>query len=166
MSEHMLHTNLRCALSEPMLHMTMWWNVRAYITYEYAFYPNLCYVHKFNMSEPMFLIKLWCLVPDLMLQTKMCNVWTYVTHEYEMCSVRTYGTYDKFVCPKECYTRKCDVFSPKMMLLTTMLYVICPIVCYTRKYEVLCPNLCYTWKYVMSELMLHTKIWCLVSELV
>ena len=27
----------------------------------------------------------------------MCNVWTYVKHEYEMCSVRTYGAYEFFV---------------------------------------------------------------------
>ena len=27
----------------------------------------------------------------------MCNVWTYVTHEYEMCSIQAYGTYEHYV---------------------------------------------------------------------
>ena len=26
----------------------------------------------------------------------MCNVWTYVTHEYKMYSIQTYGIYETF----------------------------------------------------------------------
>ena len=76
------------------------------------------------------------LVSDIMLHMKMCNVWTYVTHEYEICSIRAYGTceknyvrtyvthgnimflvpkiamYDNVICPNLYYPRKCDVVYP------------------------------------------------------
>ena len=45
-----------------------------------------------------------------MVNTKMCNVRTYVTHEYEMFSVRTYITYENIICAKLCYTGKYDVW--------------------------------------------------------
>ena len=45
-----------------------------------------------------------------MLHTKMSNVRTYVTHEYEMFSVRTYVTYENVTCPNLCYTQKYDVW--------------------------------------------------------
>ena len=61
----------------------------------------------------------------------MCNVRTYVTHEYEMFSFRTYVTYENIICLN---------------------------LCYTRKYDVWCPNLYYIRKCVMSEQMLHTNI--------
>ena len=45
-----------------------------------------------------------------MLHTKMCNVRTYVTHEYEMVSVRTYVTCENIICPNLCYTRTYDIW--------------------------------------------------------
>ena len=48
-----------------------------------------------------------------MLYMKMCNVLTYVTHEYKMCSVRTYGTYEKFYVRTYVARKKIYVFSPK-----------------------------------------------------
>ena len=53
----------------------------------------------------------------------MCNVLTYVTHEYKMCSVRTYGTYEN------CYVWTYVTHENLMFLvqndveITTMLYV-------------------------------------------
>ena len=94
-------------------------------------------LHTCDMSEPMF--KQFCTKLWIMLHMKMCNVLTYVTHEYKMCSARTYSTYEK------CYVRTyvthetLMVLIKKMMSLTTKLYV--------RTY-----------------CRLPTKIWCLLSE--
>ena len=98
-SEHMLHTNIRCVLSEVMLHTKMWY-VRIYVTNE-----NI-----------MFLF-------DLLLHTKMCNVWTYVyTRMWNVfCPVLWYMR--NILCPNLLYTRKYDVFLSKMMLHMTMLYL-------------------------------------------
>ena len=51
------------------------------------------------------------------------------------------------------------------MYYVTYRNVICTSACYKRKYDVWCPNLYDIRKGVMSEPMLQTKIWCLVSEL-
>ena len=40
---------------------------------------------------------------------KMCNVRTFVTHEYEIFFVHTYVTYENVIWPNLCYTRKYDI---------------------------------------------------------
>ena len=84
------------------------------------------------MTEPMFRTQIWCLVSDFMLHMNVCNVLTYVTHEYKMCSVRTYGTYEKcyfrtYVThenlmsePTVGYPRKYDVFVRAYVTYETM----------------------------------------------
>ena len=44
-------------------------------------------------------------VPKLMLHMKICNVKTYVTHEYEICSVPTNVTYENVKCSNIFCTR-------------------------------------------------------------
>ena len=39
----------------------------------------------------------------------MCNVRTFVTHEYEICFVRTYVTYENVMWPNFWYTQKYDI---------------------------------------------------------
>ena len=48
---------------------------------------------------------------ELMLHTKICNVQTYVTYEYEMCYIRTNVKYENVICPNVGFTRKYDVIS-------------------------------------------------------
>ena len=75
-------------LSKLMLHTKMC-NVRTYVTHEWGvFFPNLRYIRKYNMSEPMLHTKIWCLVSELILYMKMCNVRTHFTHENMMSFVR------------------------------------------------------------------------------
>ena len=57
---------------------------------------------------------------------------------------------------------KC-VTSNHMLHTNVILYSVR--MCYIWKYDVFCPNLYYIRKCVMPGLMLNTKIWCLVSEL-
>ena len=57
----------------------------------------------------MFHTNMRFVLSELMLYAKMCNVRTYVTHEYEICSVQTYVTYENIICPNLCYTRIYDV---------------------------------------------------------
>ena len=91
------------------------------------------------MSEPMLHTKIWCLVSELMLYSKYV-MFEYMLHtNIRLFSVRTNVTYENLLCPN---------------------------ICYTRIWGVLFPNLCYIPKYNMSEPMLYTKIWCLVSELI
>ena len=40
---------------------------------------------------------------------KMCNVRTFVTHEYEIFFVHTYVTYENVIWPNLCYTQKYDI---------------------------------------------------------
>ena len=40
---------------------------------------------------------------------KMCNVRTFVTHEYEIFFVHTYVTYENIIWPNLCYTQKYDI---------------------------------------------------------
>ena len=109
----MLHTNMRCVLSELMLHTKMgnvkinvtheyeMCSTRTYVTYENIIIcPNVCYT---RMGD-YFLF-------NLMLHMQICNdrTYMYVTHEYDMFSVRTYVTYENIICPNLCYTRKYDV---------------------------------------------------------
>ena len=64
-----------------MLHTKMF-NVRTrYTRIQAVFCPNLCYIQKCTMSEHMLHTKLWCLVSELMIHSKMCDIGTYVTHE-------------------------------------------------------------------------------------
>ena len=39
----------------------------------------------------------------------MCNVRTFVTHEYEIFFVHTYVTYENEIWPNLCYTQKYDI---------------------------------------------------------
>ena len=106
-----------------------------------VFCSNLSYIQKCTISEHMFTrkyehTKIGWLVSEIMIHTKMCNVWEFLTNMRfvlseqmlltKMCNVRTYVTHD---------------------------------------YEIFSLNLCYTRKCNMSEPMLHTKIWCLVFAL-
>ena len=100
--------------------------------------PNLLHL-KSVMSEHMLHTNVRLLLSELMLHTKMYNVRTYFTTEYEMFSVRTYVTYENMICLN---------------------------LCYKRKYDVWCPNLYYIIrKCVMSEPIMHRKIWYLLSEI-
>ena len=40
---------------------------------------------------------------------KMCNVRTFVTHEYEIFFVHTYVTHKNVIWPNLCYTQKYDI---------------------------------------------------------
>ena len=40
---------------------------------------------------------------------KMCNVRTFVTHEYEISFVHTYVTYENVIWPNLCYAQKYDI---------------------------------------------------------
>ena len=40
---------------------------------------------------------------------KLCNVRTFVTHEYELFFVHTYVTYENVIWPNICYTQKYDI---------------------------------------------------------
>ena len=39
----------------------------------------------------------------------MCNVQTFVTHEYEIFFVHTYVTHENVIWPNLCYTQKYDI---------------------------------------------------------
>ena len=52
--------------------------VRTYVTYDNVYCPNLCYTRKYDASRL-----------NTRLDAKMCNVGTYVPHEYEICSAQT-----------------------------------------------------------------------------
>ena len=67
------------------------------------------------MSERMLNTKICCLVYELMLNAKMCNVRTYVTHENMMPGVRTL-----------CYIQKCVMF--EHMFHTNMRFVLSELV--------------------------------------
>ena len=145
-------------MSEHMLHEYKMFSVRTLI----------CNIQKYNMSKPMLHMKIWCLLSELILHTKMHNVRTHAAQEIwclvskvmlhtkcvmtehmlhtsmRLFLVQTNATYENVYCPNICYTRIWDVF--------------CSNLGYTRKHNVLCPNLYYIRKYVMSEPMLHTKI--------
>ena len=121
------------------------------------------------MSEPMFRTKICYPVSYLMLHTKMGNVWVYVTHEYEMFLS------ELMVHTKKKYVRTYVAHENMIFLVQNDIkydYVIYLNICYPWKYDVFCPNvyLCVrtyiyvTTKCIMSEALLHTKIWSLVSE--
>ena len=138
MSEGMINTNTRCILSELKLQQKC-------NTAEHMFHTNMrCILselklqQKCNISEHMLDTEILCIVSELMIYTKMCYVRTYIPHEYELCSAWTYVRYENVICPN---------------------------LWYTQKYDILCLNLCYIQKCNMSEHMLLTKIWWLVSEL-
>ena len=40
---------------------------------------------------------------------KMCNVRTFVAHEYEILFVHAYVTYENVIWPNLCYTQKYDI---------------------------------------------------------
>ena len=112
------------------------------------------------MSEPTLHTKI-CLVSKLILHMKMCNVRTHIAHENmsrvrtyvtsKMCYVRTYATheYEIIFYPNWWYIRKCVMSG--QMLHTNMRFVLSELMLHSKIY--------------MSEIMLHTEIWCLVSEL-
>lgn len=139
-------------------------NVRIHVTHEY----DLCSVRT-NVKY------------------KMCNVRTYVIHEYEMCSFRIYVTYENVislnlyftwkydvVCPNLCCIRKCVMSE---YILHTNIYEMCSIRTYViywnfmselmlhTKVWYFSPKWCYIRQYYMHKPILHTKIWCLESEL-
>ena len=130
-------------------------NVRTYVTHEYemcfvrtnvtnknvkgsnicftriwnVFCPNLRYIRKRERPNlHVYFEQKYDVLCDFLIHTKICKVWSYVTHKYKMCSVRTYGTYE------DCYVRIYVIheklmFLFKMMLHTTIVYVrtyVCP----------------------------------------
>ena len=85
------------------------------------------------MSDHMLHSNMRYFLSELMLpHTKICNVRTYVAHEYEMCSVRTYVTYQNVICPNLCMHEN--------------------MVPYVRK------EVTHEMGCVLSELKLHTKL--------
>ena len=94
MPEHMLHKNMKCALSQLMVHTK---NVRTYVThvnmmfliqdavtYDNVICPNLCYPRKYDvfcpnlryirkwvMSEHMLHTNMRCIVSELLLHIEM-----------------------------------------------------------------------------------------------
>ena len=142
----MLHT--KSVMSEHIY--TQIWDV---------FCPNLCYIRKCDMSEPMLRTKLWCLVSDVLLHTKMFNVWTDVTHEHEMFSVPTYSAYKKI------WTYITHAHMMFLVQNDTYDNIICPNLCNPKKHDIFCPNLRYIRIWVMSEHMLQTNMRCIMSEL-
>ena len=108
--------------------------------------PNICYARNYDvlfpylynirkcvMSKPMLDTKIWLLVSELMLHAKC------IMSEYEIISSKLIVKYENVFCRNICHTRICDFFFPSL--------------CYIRKYKTL-------------ERMLHAQIWWLVSELI
>ena len=116
---HMIHTNMRCILSELIsqtkrcnvrvhdTHENMMshartevtykmCNVRTYVTHEYEiiFCPNWCYIRNCGMSEYMLHTNMRCFLSEHMLDTKLYYVQNYVIHENMVSGVRTYVTYE------------------------------------------------------------------------
>ena len=94
-SEHMLHINRRLFSIRTMLHMKMC-DVQTYVTRKYDVWcPNLYYIRKCTMSEPMLHMKICSLVSELMLQTK-CVMSKHILHtNMRLYSARTNVTYEK-----------------------------------------------------------------------
>ena len=46
---------------------------------------------------------------NILIKKKMCNVRTFVTHEYEIFFVRSYDSYENVIWPNLCYTHKHDI---------------------------------------------------------
>ena len=122
------------------------------------FSPKWCYIRQCYMSEPMLPKKIWCLLSKLTLHTKMCNVRTYVTHEYEIYSVQTCVTCRNVICPNVwclvselipvLHTKRCNVRNhvthENMMsrVRTYVTYKMCNVrTSVTHEYEIIfCPN--------------------------
>ena len=146
MSEPMFRTKIWWLMSDLMLHMKMCnvltYNIHAYKMCSVRTYGacEKCYVRTYVTHEIFMLLvqndvkydnficpnilygwlltKIWRLLSEHMLHTKMCNVQTHITHGCEMYSVRAYVTYRNVLCPKMCShenmnTRKYDVLCSK-----------------------------------------------------
>ena len=123
---------------------------------------NVCYIQNALCTNICYTQKWDYFLSKLTLHTKMCNVRTYVTHEYEEFCFRTYVKVRKYNMSEHKIHKIEITFLSKLMVHTKM----CIVRAYVRhKYEMLffsvqiyvtykniiCPKLCYTWKY---------DVWC------
>ena len=145
----MLHANMRCVLSELMLHTNMWY-VRTNVTNK----------RMIIVSDITLPTEMKCVLSERMVYTKNFTSAFMLHRKYEVFS------------PKWCHIRQWYISEPmfhinmrcilsELILRTKMWYVrkyvthenmmsyviyknvYCPNPCYTRKYNVSCPNLYY-----------------------
>ena len=133
--------------------------VRTYVTHENIvhyvptcvarqniFCPNICYTRKYGGLPPnlhKLLLALSLSLPAYL-------------NDPNLCSKR-----NSFV-PELMLHTKIWCITAQLMLQT--ICALCPNLCYTRKYSALCPNLCFMTKHLLSEHMLHTKIWWFATQ--
>ena len=81
----------KCVMSEHITHEYEMFSVRTHFTWRVVICPIVCYT--WNMTSCVLHTNIWCLVSERMINMKICNVRTHVTHENMMSRVRTYVTY-------------------------------------------------------------------------
>ena len=79
------------------------------------------------MFEHIFHTNLIFYLSELKIHTKMFNVRTFVTHEYEIFFVGTYVTYENIIWPNLCYTQNiisciCTYFTKCIMSISVLLF--------------------------------------------
>ena len=178
MSELMLHTRM-CNAQLHVMHKYETCFIRTYVIYEQCnmsermldtkiyIVSKLFHIWKCVMFEPILRTEIWCHVSELTLHMTMCNVRTYITHEYDMCSIRAYRTYELMLHTKMLYIRtllrtKILCIVSEIMLHTKMSNVQTYV---TREHEMCSIRAYRTHEKNTSELMLHMKIWCVSPKM-